>query len=87
MKIEPNMTQDLAGNPASKPPDTCRAVCPSGADMSLRTSFAGYIQKANQLPEGDASAVRQAKKLLQSGELESWENIQEVAENMLMFGI
>jgi hypothetical protein len=87
MKIEPNLVQDFPDNSGSKPLGPSRAFSSNGADMSVQTSFACYIQKANQLSDGDAGAVERAKKLLFSGELESPDHIRDAAENIATFGI
>lgn len=88
-KIDSNQIPDILKESSSKQNDTQRisATSEDGADASLQVNYDSLIEKAMQTPQADDGAVQQAQELLQSGQLESPENIQEAAENIIKFGI
>lgn len=55
-------------------------------DASLQVSFDSLIEQAKQAPAEDGSAVARAKALIASGQLDTPENIQKAAQNILKFG-
>jgi len=57
------------------------------ADPALRTDFADAIRKALQLQEEEAAAVEAAKKAIRENTLDTPQNIQAAASNLLAFGI
>ncbi|HUW17791.1 MAG TPA: hypothetical protein VMW16_00645 [Sedimentisphaerales bacterium] len=87
MKIDTNVIQDFFGKPSSGHLNSTKALSNNDADASLRVNYAFLIDKAMQTPDTEANAVQQAQELLQSGQLESPENIQKTAENITKFGI
>ena len=85
--INGNLLGPLVGQPALPNADPA-AMCPVGdADASLQVRFGDLINQAKQSAETDTDAVREARRLLNSGQLTSPENIASAARNMLSFGI
>ena len=87
MKIETNGIQDFLGKSPPNQLNSARALSNGDADASLQADYASLIDQATQIPHTDTSAVQQAQQLLLSGQLESPENIQAAAENIVKFGI
>ena len=86
-KIDTNKIQDLLEKSLSKKPNHIESIA-KDADASLQVDNASLIDKAMQASKTDnADAVRQAKELLQSGQLENPQNIREAAENIVDFGV
>ena len=56
-------------------------------DASLQVSFDNLIEQAKQAPTEDGSAVARAKALIASGQLDTPENIQKAAQNILKYGV
>ncbi len=86
-KINNNQIQDVSKELSSKQSKPSGTPASSGVDASLQVSYDSLIEKAKQIPQEDAAAVERARELLLSGQLESPENIQEAAENIIKFGI
>lgn len=57
------------------------------ADPALRTDFADAIRKALQLQDEKAAAVEAAKKAIEQNTLDTPQNIQTAANNLLNYGI
>ncbi len=72
---------------SSGQPKSARAIPDNDADVSVQVNYASLIDKAVQEPEGEAQRVQQARELLLSGQLESPENIQDAAENIVKYGV
>ena len=87
MKIDTNQIQNLLEQPSLSQPGSTKALPNNGADASLQVDFASLIDQANQTPQEDTEAVQRAQELLLSGQLDSPENIQAAAENIINFGI
>jgi hypothetical protein len=86
-KIDTNKIQDFLGKSLSKKPNHIESAA-KDADASLQVDNASLIDKAMQASKTDnADAVRQAKELLQSGQLENSQNIREAAENIVDFSV
>ena len=57
------------------------------ADATLRAEYASTIRKALESEQSDAQAVQKAREALISAQLDTYENIEQSAENILKFGI
>ena len=68
----------------SKPP---KAIPNNDADVSIQVNYAALIDQAVQEPKDDAQRIERARELLQSGQLDSPENIREAADNIATYGI
>ncbi|UCE48646.1 MAG: hypothetical protein JSW47_00570 [Phycisphaerales bacterium] len=68
-------------------PNSLRAFPDKDEDVSVHVNYASLIEKAVQEPEKDAQRVQKARELFLSGKLESPENINEAAKNILKYGI
>ena len=86
-RIGTNQIQNPLENSASRQPDSAEALPNNDADASLQINYASLIDQATQIPQNDTEAVRQAQELLLSGQLESTENFQAAAENIVNLGI
>ncbi len=86
-KIESNQIPDILEKSSPGQPNSTGAVPNNQEDASLQVDYATFIETAMQTPQTDAEAVRQAEELLASGQLESSENVQKTAEDIVEFGI
>jgi hypothetical protein len=86
-KIDTSQIQDIVGKLPSKQADLPKAPIDNNADASLQADYASLISRATQIPEVDTEIIRKAQELLQSGQLESPENIREAAENIIRNGV
>ena len=83
-RIDNNQIQNFLTNstnqtgPADPVPDE---------DAQLQVNFTEFIDQAQQTPKTDADAVQHAQELLAAGLIDSPENIQEAAENIIDFGV
>jgi putative cell wall-binding protein len=82
-KINNNQISDILKDSSSK--QTRETTGP--ASDSLQVDYESLIEKAAQLPENDADAVQRAQQLLQSGRLDSQQNIRAAAKKIVEFGI
>ncbi len=87
MEIDTNQIQGFLEKPSLSQPGSAKALPNNDADASLQVDFASLIDQANQTPQEDTEAVQRAQELLLSGQLDSPENIQAAAENIINFGI
>jgi len=85
--INTNQPQNLLENSSSSQPDSAGAAQNNQPDVSLKVEYASLIDKAAQIQQTDTSALQQAKELLASELLESPQNFQEAAENIIKFDI
>ncbi len=59
----------------------------NAADATLRAEYASTIRKALESEQSDAQAVQEARESLISAQLDTYENIEQTAENILKFDI
>jgi len=85
--INTNQPQNLLENSSSSQPGSAGAAQNNQPDVSLKVEYASLIDKAAQIQQTDTNALQQAKELLASGRLESPQNFQEAAENIIKFDI
>ena len=71
----------------SKKKDDSNTGSTDAADATLRAEYASTIRKALESDQSDAQAVQQAREALISAQLDTYENIEQSAENILKFGI
>ncbi len=86
-KITNNNLQNILGQASPVQSASAEAVPNKNEDASLQVDYAAIIDKAMQAQQSDAEAVQRAKELLKTGELESPQNIQAAAENIIELGI
>ncbi len=84
--VNANHIQDFFAKP-SKATNPTETGPNNGADATLEVDYDSLIKEVTQIPQTDAQAVRQAKELLASGELENPQNIRQAAENIVDLGI
>lgn len=85
--INTNQPQNLLENSSSSQPGSAGAAQNNQPDVSLKVEYASLIDKAAQIQQTDTNTLQQAKELLASGRLESPQNFQEAAENIIKFDI
>lgn len=78
--------ENIPNPPAAKSPDT-RAAQPDSDVPVGDAAYRQYILKAAATEEIDLQAVAQARKLLESGQLDTPEAADRAAENILSTGI
>jgi hypothetical protein len=86
-KIDAHKIQDFLAKSSSKQPGSVKAHPMGDVDISLEVNYASLIERATQTQQADAEAVRRARELLRCGQLESLENIEAAAENIVQFGV
>jgi len=86
-KVDSNQIQGFLEKSSSRQPNSAAALPGNEADVSVQVNYASFIDRAMQTPQRDSQAVQKARELLLSGELESPENIQQAAENIVNFDI
>jgi len=84
-KIDINSIPELPGKPTSKQAETNEKTS-STADATLEVNYEPLIQKALESPESDATQVAKAKELIATGELESTDNVQAAAKEIIDLG-
>lgn len=85
-KITSNSVQNLLYNTASQQLNGLKTNS-SRPGVEISGEMENLIKKVASNEQNDIDAVKQARELLLSGQLETPENIQQAAENMLDFGI
>ncbi|MHC4744172.1 MAG: hypothetical protein ACYS8Z_19820 [Planctomycetota bacterium] len=85
--IDANQIRETLEKAAAQLPDPGIARVDNRTDASLQTDFAPLIENAVQPPQTDEQAVRQAKEMLASGQLDTPENYIEAASRIIDFGI
>ena len=85
-KIDLNQINKFLEKPATTSPNIKENSKEEKLDASLQLSYAELIKKAKQ-PESDAALVQKARKLIETGQLETRQNIKEAAENIIKLGI
>jgi len=86
-KIDARQIQDVLARSASKQTSSAKSLTDSGVDISLQINYASLVDKAMLSQRTDAEVVQRARELLQSGLLESPENVRAAAENIVKFGV
>lgn len=86
-KIDRNQVSHLVGQPPLPNTDPATTRPTEQADAALQVRFGDLINQAKQSAQTDTDAVREARQLLNSGQLTSPENIASAARNMLSSGI
>jgi hypothetical protein len=86
-KIQDNQLRELLEALSSRKPNAGSAVPNSDADVSVQVNYNSLIEQAMQPSKADGDIVDAARKLLLSGKLESPQNYQEAAKNILKLGI
>ncbi len=86
-KVDSNQIQGFLEKSSSRQPNSTAALPDNDVDASIQVDYASFIDRAMQTPQTDSRAVQKARELLLSGELESPENIQQAAENIVNFDI
>ena len=86
-KIHTNQIRELLEELSSRQLNSGNTVPNSDMDVSVQVNYASLIDQAMQAPQADDDVIDAARKLLLSGKLESQENCQEAAENIINYGI
>lgn len=85
-KVNLNQIQHIQGEMTANTTGTSKSS-ESTQSCTTKIDFDELVERAKQSPADSEQSVEQAKKLLESGELESIENIRKAAENIIKYGI
>ena len=85
-KIDINSIPELPAKPTT-PQLESNETTSSTDDATLEVNYDSLIKKALESTESDATEVEKAKELIASGELESIDNIQGAAKDIIEFGV
>ena len=86
-KIDNNQINNILDNTVTNQTDSTKKSSNNEADISLQVDYATLIEKAVQENVENTNTVEQAQQLLNSGSLDTSENIKAAAENIIKFGI
>jgi hypothetical protein len=86
-KINNNQVTNILKESSSRQSEPPRSSANSQAGDLLQVSYKSLIESATQPSTDDVDAVKRARELLLSGQLDSPENIRAAAENIVKFGI
>ena len=86
-KIDNNQISEILKESSPKQSDPAKTLTGNEIDASLQVNYDSLIEKALETTLNDTDVVQNAQKLLSTGQLESPENIQQAAENIINFGI
>ncbi|UCD50019.1 MAG: hypothetical protein JSW27_21120 [Phycisphaerales bacterium] len=85
--IDRNQLGHIVGQSSLPNADPAAARPVNDADASLQVRFGDLINLAQQPAQADTDVVREARKLLDTGQLTCRENITSAARNILNFGV
>jgi len=85
-KIDHNQIQDVLEKGTPRMSNLSKAEQQKQTDVCLHIDYASLINQALS-PENDSLAVEKAKKLIETGQLDTPENIRQAAENIITLGI
>ena len=86
-KVDTNQIQSFLGKTPSRIKNDVAAFTGNDAEVSVQVDYASLIESAIKAPQTDSKVIEQAKKLILSDQLDSPENIQQAAENIINSGI
>jgi len=86
-KVDTNQIQGFLEKSSSRQPNSTAALPDNDVDASIQVDYASFIDRAMQTPQTDSKAIKRARELLLSGQLESLKNIKRAAKNMIILGI
>ncbi len=85
--VNNNQIQKPFEKPSATPHNPVSSASNNNADVSLQADIASLIEKAVEITAEDNQAVRCARELLQTGRLDTPENIRTATDNIIQFGI
>jgi len=83
-KLNANQIQGFLEKSSSRQPNSTPTLPDNDVDASIQVDYASFIDRAMQTLQMDSKAVRKARELLLSGQLESPENIRKAAKNIII---
>jgi hypothetical protein len=86
-KINNDKITEFAEKLANTQPDRPKSPQDSPKSDSIQVSFADLVDQAVKASDANPDIVQKAKQLLNSGQLDTPENIRSAAENILKSGI
>ena len=85
--INANAIQDIMPRPAQRNGQEARSASGASTDATLQIQYAPLVAEAIRTSEPSGEAVQRAKALLACGQLDTVENIQRAAQNLLDYGV
>ena len=67
--------------------NTKKALPDKDLEIKINADYSALIEKALSSSEDESEIIEKARKAIRSGELESLQNFQKAAENIITFGI
>jgi hypothetical protein len=86
-KVNTSHLQDILANAFAKEARSTEPGQNHPADASLQADYAALIKQAAAACSDDNTNLQKAKELLDSGKLETPENISQAAKNIAQFGV
>lgn len=83
-KIDNN--QSLTGM-SSKFPNARKILSGNDLDVAINRDYSSLIEMAIKSPQTDEKIIEKARESILSGEIDSPQNIQDAAENIILYGI
>jgi len=85
--INVNQVGHLLGTSSPLHPDAPISRPHNDPDAALNIRFGDLLSRARQSAEEDATALSEARELLEAGQLTSALNVEDAARNILKYGI
>lgn len=86
-KIDTSKLQEALEKSTPKQSGPLSPAAKNDTDVSVQVNYASLIEQATQPLQTNTEVTQRARKLLESGQLETLENTIEAAKNMVKFGI
>jgi len=86
-KVDTNQIQGFLEKSSSRQTNSTAALPGNDEDVSIQVDYASFIDRAMQTPQTDSKAIKRARELLLSGQLESLKNFKRAAKKILTCGI
>jgi hypothetical protein len=86
-KVDTSQIQSFVEKASSRPNKSGDACKDNDEAVAVQVDFASFIESAIKIPQNDSRSLEKAKEILLSGKLESKENIEKTAKNIVTYGI
>ncbi len=86
-RVNTSQLQDILANAAAKQARNTEPGQNSSADASLQADYAALIKQASAACADDQIRLQKAKELLDTGQLETIENVRQAARDIARFGV
>jgi flagellar hook-basal body complex protein FliE len=86
-RVNTSQLQDILANAAAKQARNTEAGQDRSTDASLQADYAALIKQASDACADDQIRLQKAKELLDTGQLETLDNVRQAAQDIAQFGV